>query len=619
MRRFTFILLLTLSTVATAQQEVDLGEAIVTGTREQHAAAGDLTQTVSSVGRKTLTENYRASVLPTLTEQVPGLFTTSRGLLGYGVNTGAGTLKVRGVGGMASLLVLVDGQPQYAGLMGHPVPDQYQTILAERVDVVRGPASMLYGSNAMGGIVNVITRRQPTDGWQNNVQLQGGSYGTMEAAATSQMRHGRFSLTAGYNFGRTDGHRENSSFEQHTGLLKMGYELSSHWMLDGETSVTYFKASNPGTIAAPLLDNDQEITRGIASLGLRNHYEKADGALRAYCNWGHHHINDGYSLGGNPRAVRYIHDDIVAGLSLYETFRFFQGNHTTFGADYKHFGGEAFNRNVVTREHIRLTGTDGTEFTEDELAAYVDVRQNLLSWMTLEAGVRFDYHTQAGNELVPQGGLLFLLPREATLRATVSKGFRNPTIREMYMFPAKNDQLEPERLMNYELAFRMPLADGRMHVGANIFYLKAENLIATVRQDGRPHNINTGRLENSGLELEADYSPCRCLRLNANYAFLHMSKAQEAAPEHKLYVGGTYTQQKWAVSSGLQYVAGLHTAQGSEATENFLLWNATASYRPLTWLTCFVRGENLLAQKYEILQGYPMPRATVMAGLSMTF
>ncbi|MBR1593242.1 MAG: TonB-dependent receptor [Alloprevotella sp.] len=618
MRKISLLLLLVAATAA-AQQEVNLGEAIVTGTREQSVDAEDLTQTITSVDRETLTENYRASLLPTLTEQVPGLFSTTRGLLGYGVNTGAGTLKVRGVGGMASLLVLVDGQPQYAGLMGHPIPDQYQTLLAERVDVVRGPASMLYGSNAMGGVVNIVTRRQHHEGWENNVQLQGGSYGTLEAAATSRYRKGRFSATGAYNFGRTDGHRANSGFEQHTGFLKLGYELARHWNLEGKADVTYFKASNPGTTAAPLLDNDQEITRGMAALALQNHYAKADGALRAYYNWGHHHINDGYSPGGTPRDVRYIHDDLVAGISLYETARFIEGNHTTFGFDYKHFGGEAFNRNVATQEHILLTGTDGTEFTRDEVAGYVDVRQDLLAWLSLEAGLRLDHHSRAGSELVPQGGLLFRLPREATLRATVSKGFRNPTIREMYMFPAKNDELQPERLMNYELAYRLPLLRGKLHVGANVFYLKAENLITQIRVDGRPHNVNSGSLENSGFELNADYKPCHCLRLNANYAFLHMSKAQEAAPEHKLYVGGSYTRQKWAVSSGIQYVAGLHTALGSEETESFLLWNATASCRPLSWMTCFVRGENLLAQRYEVLSGYPMPRATVMAGLSLTF
>ena len=136
-----------------------LRPALVTGTRNL-TDARHLPMTVSLVSRKELTKNYRSSVLPTVCEQVPGLFITSRGMLGYGVSTGAaGGIKVRGIGGGAEMLVLIDGQPQYAGLMGHPIADAYQTMMAEKVEVLRGPSSVLYGSNAMGGVMNIVTRK----------------------------------------------------------------------------------------------------------------------------------------------------------------------------------------------------------------------------------------------------------------------------------------------------------------------------------------------------------------------------------------------------------------------------------------------------------------------------
>ena len=618
MRKKILYILLLSCTTAFSQTDVELDEALVTGSRELTQATDDVPLTISTVSRDELTANFRSSVLPTLAERVPGLFTASRGVLGYGVNTGAGTLKVRGVGGMASLLVLIDGQPQYAGLMGHPIPDAYQTLLAERIDVVRGPASLLYGSNALGGVVNIVTRGVRQEGLRGDISLQAGSYGTAEGSATAQFRKGKWQATAGYNFGRTDGHRPSSAFEQHSGFLKLGYRIDEHWRTEGDASLTFFKAENPGQTSAPIIDGRQKILRGVASIGLLNNFLKADGALRLYYNFGHHHINDGYNAGGAPREVRYIHDDLVCGASLFETFRFYRGNHTTFGIEFKHFGGEAYNRNIHTGEHINLTGTDGTEFTENEVAGYVDFRQELLSWLTLEAGIRYDYHSVAGGEWVPQGGLTFRLPADATLRAIVSKGFRNPTIREMYMFPAKNDELQPERLMNYELSYHMPLLDGRMHLGANVFYLKAENNITQIRVDGRPHNINTGRLENSGFELEADYSPCTELRLDANYSFLHMSTAQEGAPEHKAYFGLTWQKQKFAVSPSILYLAGLHTQTGDESAEHAMLLNLTASYKPIRNICIFARGENLLAQKYEVVKGFPMPRATFMAGVELS-
>lgn len=93
-----------------------------------------------------------------------------------------------------------------------------------------------------------------------------------------------------------------------------------------------------------------------------------------------------------------------------------------------------------------------------------------------------------------------------------------------------------------------------------------------------------------------------------------------AAPEHKLYAGANFSKGRWNVSSGLQYIAGLYTTVGeTETTENFVLWNLRASFRAAKWLDIWTRGENLLAQRYEINAGYPMPRATVMAGIHLNF
>ncbi len=157
---------------------IHLDSVVVTGSRDQ-TDVRNLPMTISVVGKQRLTENHQNNVLPTLSQQVPGLFVTSRGLLGFGVSAGAaGTIKVRGVGGMADLLVLIDGLPQYAGLYGHPLADTYQTMLADRVEVLRGPASMVYGSNAMGGVVNIVTQQMVQNGMNSHIQLQGGSYGT---------------------------------------------------------------------------------------------------------------------------------------------------------------------------------------------------------------------------------------------------------------------------------------------------------------------------------------------------------------------------------------------------------------------------------------------------------
>lgn len=193
----------------TVTRNVPIDSVVVTGTRYA-ADVRHLPMTVSVVGRKEIGQRQEPSLLPLLTEQVPGLFVTSRGVMGYGVSTGAaGGMSLRGLGGGATsqMLVLIDGQPQYMGIFGHPIADACQSMLAERVEVVRGPASVLYGSNAMGGVINIVTRRQAEEGIRTDLNVGYGSWNTLQTEAANRIRKGRFSsvVTASYN--RTDGHR----------------------------------------------------------------------------------------------------------------------------------------------------------------------------------------------------------------------------------------------------------------------------------------------------------------------------------------------------------------------------------------------------------------------------
>ena len=188
-------------------------DSVVTGTRNR-TDPRHLPMTVSVVGRERIERSREASLLPLLTEQVPGLFTTARGVMGYGVSGGAaGQMSLRGIGGApqagvptTGLLVLIDGHPQYMGLMGHPIADACQSMMAERVEVLRGPASVLYGSNAMGGVVNIVTRRQREEGVRTDLNAGYGSYNTLQTDLTNRVKAGRFTSVVSGSYNRTDGH-----------------------------------------------------------------------------------------------------------------------------------------------------------------------------------------------------------------------------------------------------------------------------------------------------------------------------------------------------------------------------------------------------------------------------
>lgn len=605
------------------QKTLTIDEVVVTGTRHQ-TDVRHLSQTVSVVNRNKLERAMQPSLLPVLTEQVPGLFVTSRGVMGYGVSGGAaGGISLRGLsGGNARLMVLIDGHPQYAGIFGHPIADAYQTLLADRVEVLRGPASVLYGSNAMGGVINIVTRRMHEDGVRTNLHTGFGSYGTLETELTNRIRKGRFSSVISGSYNRTDGHRDDMSFEQYGGYAKLGYELTDAWSVGGDVNVTHFNASYPGPVSAPLLDGDQRITRGMTSFALENDYGKTSGALSFFYNWGDHWINDGYtpSAGETSQDGRFNSNDNMMGVSLYQNTQFFKGNRITFGFDWFRYGGKAWT-DYVSGENAG-TRSDLVDKHEDEVAGYMDFRQDFGRWLTLNAGLRIDHHSRVGTEWVPQAGLAFHLPHAIELKASASKGFRYPILREMYMFPPQNPDLQPESMWNYELAFSQRLLEGRLQYGINLFYIDGKNLIQTLSNpngSGRL-NQNSGEIDNTGVELQAAYRINKAWSVDANYSFLHMDNPVIAAPEHKLYAGAAFSKGRWNVSSGLQYIAGLYTSVGeTETTEDFVLWNLRASFRAAKWLDIWARGENLLAQRYEINAGYPMPRATVMGGVNISF
>ena len=603
---------------------ISLQEVVVTGTR--HATdVRHLPMTVTVIGREKLTEQNQLSVLPTVMQQVPGLMVTSRSMMGYGVSTGAaGGISLRGIaGGAGQMLVLIDGHPQYNGVYGHPISDSYQTLMAERVEVLRGPASVLYGSNAMGGVMNIVTRQAHHDDVTTHVNLGAGSYGTIQAEASNQLRKGKFSSTVAAQYGRADNHRPHTGFEQYGGYVKIGYDFTPHWNAFIDLDLTHFNASNPGTTTQPKLENDQWITRGAASFGVENHYDRTSGALSVYDNFGRHKINDGYNAdGGTPQTDLFRSRDAVAGVSWYQSVVIGDldsetNGRLTVGADYQHIYGRAWYTDRKTGETVttqrRLMQSAHTH--ENEVAGYLDYRQDLGPWITIDAGLRYDHHSTAGGEWVPQIGAVARLTDQGELKAMVSKGFRNPTTREMYMYgTANHDSLRAERLWNYELSWRHRL--GALSYGANIFYIKGSNMIQTVA--GK--NVNTGEIENYGVEMEAEYIFNSHWRLTTNHSLLHMQHPVVAAPTYKGFIGANCHYNKFTAVAGLQYINGLYTAVGdNEKKENFCLLNATVSYALTRCLSLWARGENLLAQDYEINLGYPMPQATFMGGINLNF
>lgn len=595
-----------------------LDDIVVTGTMPK-VNLRNVPMSISVVTGNKITQRLQPSLLPLLAEEVPGLFISQRGVMGYGVAAGAaGGMSIRGIGGSptSGVLVLIDGHPQYMGLMGHPLADSYQSMMTERVEVVRGPASVLYGSNAMGGVINIITRKQESDGSHKSAQFSYGSYNTLSAELSGGFRKSQFYTNGSLSYNHSDGHRENMDFEQFNGYIKAGYDFTDNWNSFIDVNLSKSLSSNPGTVTSPIIDNDADILRGVASASLENNYDNTSGAVKLFYNFGTHNINDGYNdYSSFIPDYRFRSNDQMFGASAYQLFSFFEGNKTTAGIDLQRFGGEAITKfpNEPARDSTQV------DIHLNNVAVYLNVQQTVMDErLTFNAGIRLDHHELNGSEWVPQLGLSFTPTSYTSIKGILSKGFRNPTIRELYMFPPRNADLKAERLMNYEISLLQMLPEIGISLGINLFYIKGDNIIQTQIVEGRPLNVNSGEVENRGFELTANYNISEELRLSANYSLLDMTYKIIGAPEHKFYVNANYNIGNWEISSGVQYLGNLYTAVRPEpVTENVWLWNARVNYKALEWLNIFVRGENLLGEKYEINIGYPMPGATVFAGIGI--
>lgn len=601
------------TTDVASQYQMD--EVVVTGSREA-TDVRHLPMTVNVVGRAKLTENQRVNILPTLTEQVPGLFVTQRSMFGYGVsNGGSGSISMRGISaGAGQLLVLIDGHPQYQGIYGHSIADAYQTMMAERVEVLRGPASVLYGSNALGGVINIVTRGMKQDGMKTNINLGAGSYGTFQAEVSNQYRSGKFSSTVAAQYARTDNHRPRMGFEQYGGYVKIGYDLNENWNIYADADLTHFNSSYPGSVTAPMFEADQYITRGVVTAALENHYGNTSGAISIYDNFGFHKINDGYAEGKTPQTRLFRSKDALTGISWYQSVNLFEGNRVTVGVDYQHIYGNAYYTSRENGEVLETQNKQSARKHMNEIAGYVDIRQDIASWLTVDAGLRYDNHSVAGGEWIPQLGLVVRPTATGEFKAMLSKGFRNPTMREMYLYPPSNEELKAERIMNYELSWKQRL--GAFSYGINLFYLKGDNMIQTINKQ----NVNTGAIQNNGIELEAAWRVNSNWSVNTNHSLLHMHNKVVAAPDYKGYIGANYRKDRWNLSAGLQQISHLYTSVGENATtENFTLLNATVGYMAAKGVHLYLKGENLFAQSYEINLGYPMPKATFMGGVNLAF
>jgi iron complex outermembrane receptor protein len=598
---------------------IPLSEVEVVSATKTEVNRNQIPLTISVVNRETIDESTETGVLSILSEQVPGVFVTERGVTGYGINNGsAGTVNIHGVGGGNRVLMLFDGQPNWAGVFGHHLPDAYVASDAERVEVIRGPGSLLYGSNAMGGIINVITRKADNEGIHGRGRVMYGSYDTWKFMGSAGYKKDKFNAFVSLNRDQSDGQRENSAFYINNGYIRLGYELTGNWNVSGDAIIADFKVNNPGAINAPAIENWAKALRSTYSVALNNRYEKMSGSLQVFYNDGAHKINDGWR-NGQPRSYFFRSTDSNKGIALFESFRLIEGNLFTIGLDTKQWGGHAWNDSInghtgeIIDKHV------------NEFAGYAVVQQTLFDLLTVNAGIRLENNEGYGNEWIPQAGLAYSLNHQTSFKASASKGFRSPNLRELYLYAPANPDLKPENLYNYDFSYLQSLWNNQLQLELTAYYAHGKNLITTTMVDGKPLNANTDKFINKGIDFAFTYQILPALKASGNYSLLHSDVKLTAAPKHKAFLGLHWKIDQFTIAPNFQYINGLYLGtemkegQAVDMKDNYALLNCKVSYKATDWLNVFVNGENLTDAAYQTYLGFPMPGIVVLGGVDVKF
>jgi outer membrane cobalamin receptor len=588
-----------------------MDQVVITGTRLP-LEKGRIPASITVVPEDIIDRENQTNVLSVLNARVPGLFLNERGMVGFGVGPqSGGGISIRGLGSSGDpantrTLVLVDGQPQFMGVFGHPIHDSYFSSNVERVEVIRGPASILYGSNAMGGVVNIITRQQRREGLALGARAAYGSFETFESDVSVGYRMNRFNILGIFNHAETGGHRKDAQDEFTTtgGYLKAGYRISDYFRTSLDANLSDSRFYDPGTVEQSFSNHYFDFVRGRVAVSLENTIENLEGALRLFYNFGEHDFHDSFRS-----------NDYNRGVTFYQNIRLIPNNILTLGIDYKNYGGEARTDAPIPRNEI--------DESVDETDFYGLVQHTLFDNLNLNLGLRWVINSAYGNIAVPHYGLAYALTDDIRLKASASKGFRSPTLANLFFAVPANEELQPEEMWSYEVSYLQELFDDRLSLELTGFINEGKNLIMAVVQGAPPpRNINTGAFRHKGIEFQGAFAVTNNLNISANYSYLEMENPLPYAPQHQFNLHAHYNIQGLRFMIGARRVSGLiRGTSGNVPVDytlpkmDFTLLNAQVHYPFLNMFTVFARVDNILNQEYAIDKGYPLPGINMMAGL----
>jgi iron complex outermembrane receptor protein len=490
-----------------------------------------------------------ATDIPTILRRVPGMEVMQ--VTGADFNVSA-----RGNNQLTAnkMLVMVDGRSIYVDSQGLTFWKAIPVTLPEikRIEVQKGPASVLYGFNAFDGIINIITK-SPEEMKGTTLQFGGGELGTISSAAVHAGTAGKlgYRLSIGHDQNHQWRNQDALAFRSNKFNLQTEYALSQESKLlvsGGLTDVNQFDGPLTGTT-----NPAARFSQGYANVA----YERPNFFIRSY--W--YQVNSTVDFVTNPLLAGLIRLKTPAGSSIAD------GVGNTYNVEAQHSVQLGNSNRVIYGVNYRLNNGSNTFWSqyavENRLGFYLQDEWRATQKLTLVAGVRYDLDTFIQPTISPRVSLLYTVIPDHTIHATFSIGYRPPTISNRFgsvlavtslpLPPPFNTatntvqgstNLSPEQIISYEIGYQGWFLNHRLRIRADLFFNHISDLITTVSTSPTTTSFgNAERADIYGGEAGAEILITRWLNGFANFSYQEIGQPSSngglsrGAPRFKVNVG----------------------------------------------------------------------------------
>jgi iron complex outermembrane receptor protein len=527
----------------------------------------------------------------------PSAFVFDKRLIGYGVGAaGGGSLNIRGMGGQpnSSVLVLINGHPDFMGLFGHPLPDVYSPDQVKRIEIISGPSSTVFGSNAMGGIVNIVTGSEYDHIF--SFGIEGGSFSTFIGKIFFAKQLGKHGLYFSSRSTSSEGHISQTSFKSQNYQVGYDYFANPVWHLSITGTYVPYSFDDPSRLGdTSKLGTYGVIKRGNGSIIVSNNYEELKGSIQLYGNMGYHRFYDGF----------YSHD-FSFGISIYQQYKYTDQLSLAFGSDYLYYGGKA--------------NSDNTLHKLNSIGTYLLAIYNPLTDLSFKAGVRVQYASKNLFNCSPVLGVTYNFLHNLELYASYQSGFRFPTIQELYLFPISNPELKDETVDGYELGMKYYFNTGS-YIKLAGYSNKVENLIELVSNPDTPppvHYANSGSNNIWGAEGEAQILLTQNLSITLGYGYLDAGNITSYNPKNQIKYMISWKKDYYQVSLFGKYISTVYTADNFNFPVGaYNLLNLYTGFQ-IEEFTISIKLNNILNRLYYYLPGFRAPGFSILMGIDIT-